>query len=138
MAANRFTISFKTKGNADIVDITSRVQKGVASQSIEEGVATVFVPGATGALTTVETESGLLRDLKDLFESLAPKDGHYRHDADSPTGNAHSHLRASLLGPSVSVPFENKTLTLGTWQQIVFIDFDTRARARELVVQVLG
>jgi secondary thiamine-phosphate synthase enzyme len=138
MATHRFTIAFETKGHADIVDITSRVQAGVSAQSIEEGVVTVFVPGATGALTTVECESGLLGDMKAFFEKLAPERGSYRHDSHIDTGNAHSHLRASLVGPSVSIPFEEKALTLGTWQQIVFIDFDNRSRSRTLVAQIAG
>ncbi len=138
MATARFTISFKTSGNADIQDITARVRKGVAGQSIEDGIATVFVPGATGALTTIECEPGLISDMKSNFEELIPEDRSYNHDSGSPNGNAHSHLRASMIGPSVSIPFEDKQLTLGTWQQIVFIDFDNRPRSRELVVQITG
>ena len=138
MAAHRFTISFESKGNADIVNITSRVQEGVASQPIEEGVATVFVPGATGALTTIEDEPGMIQDLKDLFENLAPEKGNYKHDSNSPTGNAHSHVRASLMGPSLAVPFSGKRLTLGQWQEIAFIDLYNRPRSRELIVQVVG
>lgn len=138
MATARFTISFETGGNADIHDITARVQKGVAGQSIEDGVATVFVPGATGALTTIECEPDLIKDMKVLFEELIPENRSYKHDSGSPDGNAHSHLRASMIGPSVSIPFEGKQLTLGTWQQIVFLDFDNRPRSRELVVQITG
>jgi secondary thiamine-phosphate synthase enzyme len=138
MATTRRTISFKTKGNAHIMDITSRVQKQVSSQPIEEGVATVFVPGATGAVTTVEFEPDLMKDMEQFFEELVPEDRSYNHDSGSPTGNAHSHLRASLIGPSVSIPFEKKQLTLGTWQQIIFMDFDNRPRSRELIVQVTG
>jgi len=138
MATARFTISFKTNGNADIEDITARVQKGVAAQDIEAGVATVFVPGATGALTTIECEPDLVKDMKTLFEELIPEDRSYNHNSGSPTGNAYSHLRASMIGPSVSIPFEGKQLTLGTWQQIVFIDFDNRPRSRELIIQITG
>lgn len=138
MAANKFTISFKTKGDADVIDITSRVQEGISGQPIEEGLVTVFVPGATGAVTTAEFEPGLIQDIKGLFVRLAPPGGKYNHDAASPSGNAHSHLGASLLGPSVSVPFEKKELMLGQWQQIVFVDFDNRPRSRQLIVQVVG
>ncbi len=138
MAADKFTISFKTKGDADVIDITSRVQDGIRGQSIEDGLVTVFVPGATGGVTTIEFEPGLVQDIKDLFGRLAPRGGQYNHDAASPSGNAHSHLGASLLGPSVSVPFEKKELILGQWQQIVFVDFDSRPRSRQLVVQVTG
>ncbi len=138
MAANKFTISFKTKGDADVIDITSRVEDGIAAQPIEEGLVTVFVPGATGGVTTIEFEPGLIQDIKDLFGGLTPPGGQYSHDAESPSGNAHSHLGASLLGPSVSVPFEKKELMLGQWQQIVFVDFDNRPRSRQLVVQVTG
>ncbi len=138
MAANKFTISFKTKGDADVIDITSRVREGLSGQSIEDGLVTIFVPGATGGVTTAEFEPGLIQDIKGLFGRLAPRDGQYNHDATSPSGNAHSHLGASLLGPSVSVPFEKKELMLGQWQQIVFVDFDNRPRSRQLIVQVTG
>ena len=138
MAANKFTISFKTKGDTDVIDITSRVREGVADQPIEEGLVTVFVPGATGGVTTAEFEHGLIQDIKDLFGGLTPPGGQYNHDAALPSGNAHSHLGASLLGPSVSVPFEKKELMLGQWQQIVFVDFDNRPRSRQLVVQGTG
>lgn len=138
MAAGRFTIAFETEGNIEIVDVTSRVQKGLAAQDIKEGVVTIHVAGATGAVTTVEYEPGLVRDVQDFFERLVPEDFSYNHDADSPSGNAHSHLRATLVGPSISVPFIEKKLTLGTWQQIIFIDFDNRPRSRELICQVTG
>jgi secondary thiamine-phosphate synthase enzyme len=138
VAADKFTISFETRGDIDVIDITSRVREGIASQSIRDGLATVFVPGATGAVTTIEFEPGLVQDIKDLFAGLAPPGGQYNHDATSPTGNAHSHLGASLLGPSVSVPFEDGELMLGQWQQIVFVDFDNRPRSRQLIVRITG
>ncbi len=138
MAANKFTISFETNGNSDVIDITSRVREGVESQDIENGLVTVFVPGATGGVTTTEFEPGLVQDIKDLFGRLAPPGGRYNHDAASPSGNAYSHLGASLLGPSISVPFEKKKLMVGQWQQIVFVDFDNRPRSRQLIVRIIG
>lgn len=138
MAANKFTISLETKGNSDVIDITPRVREGISRQDIEEGLVAVFVPGATGAVTTAEFEPGLIQDIKDLFGRLAPPGGKYSHDATLPSGNAHSHLSASLLGPSVSIPLEKKELMLGQWQQIVFVDFDNRPRSRHLIVQVIG
>lgn len=131
-------IGLKTKGNCHILDITRQVAQEVAGSGLKDGTVTVFVPGSTGGVTTVEYESGLLADLQDLFDLLAPSNVHYQHNLRWGNGNGHAHVRASLLGASLTVPFVDKRLTLGTWQQIVFIDFDNRPRSRELVLQLMG
>ena len=130
-------LSLQTSGNCDITNITHHVSEGLSETGVSNGIVTIFVPGATGALTTIEYEPGLVKDLPELLDKLIPP-GRYHHDATWHDNNAHSHLRASLLGPSLTVPFTSKKLTLGTWQQIVFIDFDTRPRRRELVLQFIG
>ena len=131
-------ISISTRGNTDIIDITNEVQSEVAKSGLRKGVATIFVPGATGGLTTIEYEPGLVQDLKDALERLVPSDGRYAHDTAWGDGNGHSHIRASLVGPSISVPFIDKELILGTWQQLVFCDFDTRTRKRSLALYLVG
>jgi secondary thiamine-phosphate synthase enzyme len=131
-------IRIGTKGNCDIIDITEEVEQAVAGSGIADGIVCVFSPGATAGVTTIEYESGLLKDLEEMMELFAPKGRGYHHDARWGDGNGHSHLRASLLGPSLSVPVRNSTLVLGTWQQIVFIDFDARPRERSVVVQIVG
>ena len=131
-------IGLKTKGNCHIIDITRQVAQEVAGSGLKDGTVTVFVPGSTGGITTVEYESGLLSDLQKLFDRLAPSNIHYQHNLRWGDGNGHAHVRASLLGASLTVPFVDQKLTLGTWQQIVFIDFDNRPRSRELVLQLMG
>lgn len=131
-------IGLKTKGDCHIVDITRQVAQKVAGSGLKDGTATVFVTGSTGGVTTVEYESGLISDLRDLFDRLAPSNISYQHNLRWGDGNGHAHVRASLLGPSLTVPFVDQKLTLGTWQQIVFIDFDNRPRSRELVLQLMG
>ena len=121
-----------------MADITDQVSACVGDSEFKDGIVTIFCPSSTSALTTIEYESGALNDLKRLFEQVAPVDQDYQHNLRWGDGNGHSHVRAALLGASLTVPFVNRRLTLGTWQQIVFIDFDNRARRRELVVQVLG
>jgi secondary thiamine-phosphate synthase enzyme len=132
------TIKLKSKGETDIVDITDKVNDCVDKSEVKNGIATVFVPGSTGSLTTIEYESGLIKDLKTSFEIIAPRKGEYHHNIRWQDGNGFSHVRAALLGPSLSLPFSDKKLLLGTWQQIVFIDFDNRPRSRELIVQIIG
>jgi secondary thiamine-phosphate synthase enzyme len=132
------TITLSTRGNTDLHDITEQIQHIVGSQGLSEGNVTLFVPGSTGGLTTIEYEPGLLKDLPEAFEHLAPSGRRYHHDDTWGDGNGHSHVRAALLGPSLVVPFSQGKLLLGTWQQIVFIDFDVRPRKREIVVQVMG
>jgi secondary thiamine-phosphate synthase enzyme len=132
------SIDLQTKGHADTHDLTERVQVIVDEGRIQTGVATVFTPSATSALTTIEFESGALADLRRALDEIAPVDQEYEHNLRWGDGNGHSHLRAALLGPSLSIPIQGGQLTLGTWQQILFIDFDVRARSRSLVVQILG
>jgi secondary thiamine-phosphate synthase enzyme len=119
-------------------DITPAVQQAVKQSGLSRGTVTVFCPSATSALTTIEYEIGCLSDLRRLFDELADPNRHYDHNARWRDGNGHSHVRATLLGPSLTVPFVDCRLTLGTWQQIIFIDFDNRARSRSLVVQLIG
>jgi secondary thiamine-phosphate synthase enzyme len=131
-------LSVETKAEDDIVDITGDVALAVSESKLRNGVVTVFVSGSTGALTTIEYEPGLLVDLTSALERLAPKELAYEHHKQWHDGNGHSHVRASLIGPSLSVPFVNGTLTLGTWQQLVFLELDVRSRRRSLVLQILG
>jgi secondary thiamine-phosphate synthase enzyme len=138
MAVETQTIAFETRGDADMLDITGDVAQAVAKTGLREGTVTIFSPSATSALTTIEYESGCLSDLRRLFDEVADPERHYAHNARWGDGNGHSHVRAALLGPSLTVPLVGGELTLGTWQQIVFVDFDNRPRRRELVVQVMG
>ena len=131
-------IEFSTNGDADIVDVTEQVAQVVAGCGMTNGIVTLFTPSATSGLTTIEYESGCVSDLRRLFDEIVNPEQHYAHNARWGDGNGHSHVRAALLGPSLTVPFVNGRLTLGTWQQIIFIDFDNRARRRRLVVQVIG
>ncbi|MBI2854157.1 MAG: YjbQ family protein [Chloroflexi bacterium] len=131
-------ISVHTQGDGDILDITGRVVQAVHDSGVESGTATVFVAGSTAGVTTIEYEPGLLADFKAMWERAVPKGMQYQHDRAWGDGNGHSHVRASLLGPSLTVPFTNRSLLLGTWQQIVLVDFDNRPRARDLVVQIMG
>lgn len=132
------TISLNTKGETDIIDITSRVEQILTDTKLKNGTITVFVPGSTGGLTTIEYESGVINDLKKALEHIAPRNASYAHNSRWGDGNGFSHVRASLLGPSMSVPFSEGSLTLGTWQQIIFIDFDNRPRSRKLIAQIIG
>jgi secondary thiamine-phosphate synthase enzyme len=127
-----------TKGEGDILDITREVAEAVVETELKNGIVTVFVPGSTGALTTIEYESGLLKDLPNLLERIAPKNLVYEHEKRWHDGNGHSHVRASLIGPSLTVPFASGKLTLGTWQQIVFIELDVHSRVRNLILQIIG
>lgn len=131
-------VKFKTKGNLDVFDITNMVDRKIQDCKITSGAVNIFVPGATGALTTMEYEPGLVEDLKNFFMKLIPEDAEYNHNLAHSDANGHSHIRASLLGPSLVVPFINKKLQLGIWQQIIFIDFDNRPRDREIIVQMIG
>jgi secondary thiamine-phosphate synthase enzyme len=128
----------KTRGHSQILDITPEVAKAVRSAGLEDGLVTIFIPGATGGVTTIEYESGLVSDLERAFESIAPENIPYAHNERWGDGNGHSHVRAAMLGPSLSVPFCGGQLILGTWQQIVVVDFDNRPRQREIVIQVMG
>lgn len=132
------TILFATRGGAHVLDVTADVQAVVEKSGAREGAATVFVRGSTAAVTTAEFEPGVVRDLQDLFERVAPGRARYHHAESAGDDNGHSHVRAALLGPSLVVPFSRGRLMLGTWQQIIFIDFDAHPRERSLVVQVNG
>ena len=132
------TIKLKSRGETDVINITESVASAVRGSKVKEGIVTVFVSGATAGLTTVEYEPGLVSDLKEAFERLAPRQGEYAHNVKWGDGNGFSHVRASLLGPSLTVPFSGASLTLGTWQQIILIDFDNRARSREIVLKIIG
>jgi secondary thiamine-phosphate synthase enzyme len=131
-------IAFNTRGNGDIIDITGEVAEAVAASEIASGTVTVFIPGSTAGVTTVEYEPGLVADLQELWERIIPSNIEYQHNRRWHDGNGHSHVRASLLGASLTVPFENKNLILGTWQQIVVIDFDNRSRSRQVILQIMG
>ena len=132
------TISLNTRGNADIQDITGQVSAVVSKSGLRDGIVTVFCPSSTSALTTIEYESGCLNDLRRLFDEILPTGREYAHNARWGDGNGHSHTRAALLGASLTIPFVDGSPTLGTWQQVIYVDFDNRPRRRELVVQVMG
>jgi secondary thiamine-phosphate synthase enzyme len=132
------TISLSTKGFSDIIDITDRVDSVVGHSKIRDGLVTVFCPGSTGGITTIEYESGVLKDLQKAIEKIVPSNVPYEHDKRWGDGNGFSHVRAALMKPSLSIPLIKGRLTLGTWQQIVFIDFDNRKRERNLIVQIVG
>jgi len=131
-------ISLHTKGHCDIIDITPQVEQQVAETNINSGIVTLFVSGSTAGITTIESESGLLSDFQSMWQRIVRKNIPYDHDRAWGDGNGHSHVRASLLGASLVVPFNDKRLTLGTCQQIVLVDFDNRPRSRQLIVQIIG
>ena len=136
VATRMFTV--QSRGNSDVIDITRALHDKIAEAGLRSGIITVFVQGSTAALTTVEYEPGLVADLRDLFERIAPSSAEYRHHERWNDGNGHSHVRAALLGPSLTIPVVDGFLTLGSWQQVVLVDFDNRARSRELVMQAMG
>ena len=131
-------ISLNTRGECDIIDITPDIEQEVAKAGMAKGVVTIFVAGSTAGLTTIEFESGVLTDLQGMWERIVPKDITYAHDRRWGDGNGYSHVRASLLGASLTVPFSNKRLMVGTWQQIVLVDFDNRPRSRQVILQIMG
>ena len=131
-------IRVQTRGECDIVNLTDKVQEAVGSSGLKDGVVTVFVGGSTAAITTIEYEPGLLQDLPAALERVAPKNVEYKHEEMWHDGNGHSHVRASILGPSLVVPFRDGRLCLGTWQQIVLVELDIRARSRNIILQILG
>ncbi len=138
MGVKTESISLNTRGNADIHDITNQIARLVADSGFVDGTVTVFCPSSTSGLTTIEYESGALSDLRRLFDEIAPQDREYAHNARWHDGNGHSHVRAALLGPSLTIPIVDFMLTLGTWQQVIYVDFDNRPRQRKLVVQIMG
>lgn len=131
-------LKLETQGENHIIDITNLVAAEILSANLENGVVTLFIPGSTAVLTTMEYEPGLLKDFPDMLERIAPRNRSYEHENMWHDGNGHSHVRASLLGPCLTIPFENRLLTLGTWQQIVFVELDIRARSRNVVLQIIG
>jgi secondary thiamine-phosphate synthase enzyme len=138
MTVKTASIPLSTRGNADMVNVTDQVAKAVMESGIKDGIVTIFTPSSTSALTTIEYESGCLSDLRRLFDEIVDPNRHFAHNARWGDGNGHSHVRAALVGASFTIPFIDKQLTLGTWQQIILIDFDNRPRRRELVIQMLG
>jgi secondary thiamine-phosphate synthase enzyme len=134
VATVRFQVS--TKGNGAVVDLTQQVNEAVKESQLRDGIAIVFVPGSTAGVTTAEFEPGVVRDLSTVLMRLIPPEGDYWHNRID--DNGHAHVQAALLGPSVTVPFSDHSLVLGTWQQIVLVDFDTRARQRDVICQIIG
>lgn len=138
MAITTRRLGLKTKGHCDIVNITSEVAKEVAESGINNGTITLFMVGSTAAVTTIEFEPGLIADFQSMWDRVIPKDIPYRHDRAWGEGNGFAHVRASFLGASLVIPVVNRTLTLGTWQQIILVDFDNRPRSREVILQLMG
>lgn len=131
-------LRIETNGDTDLIDITSEVARGVSESGVSSGTVTVFIPGSTAGVTTIEYEGGAIRDFQEAIERIAPKEIDYYHDARWGDGNGYSHVRAALQGASLTVPFTSSRLLLGTWQQIIVVDFDNRARSREIILQIIG
>jgi secondary thiamine-phosphate synthase enzyme len=131
-------IFLSTMGNTEIIDITQKVDECIQSAVLLNGIVTIFCPSSTSGITTIEFEPGVLHDLREILNDMVPRDFEYQHNEAWHDGNGHSHIKAALLGPSLTIPLIDGHMTLGTWQQIVFIDFDTRPRKREIIVQVIG
>lgn len=131
-------LSLSTRGNGDVQDLTAEVARLVRESGLRDGIVTIFCPGSTGALTTIEYEEGVITDLQQVLDEIVPPDRPYRHHLRWGDDNGHAHIRAALMGPSITIPVVGGRLTLGTWQQVVFCDFDTRPRTRRLVVQMMG
>ncbi|MEN6298786.1 MAG: secondary thiamine-phosphate synthase enzyme YjbQ [Anaerolineaceae bacterium] len=138
MTVKTVSLEFSTRGNADIIDITDQIAASIHDTEIANGIVTVFCPSSTSAVTTIEHENGCFSDLRRLFDEILDPKREYAHNSRWGDGNGHSHVRAALLGASLSVPIVSGRLTLGTWQQIIYIDFDIHPRRRQLVVQVIG
>lgn len=133
-----YNLQLSTRGRNEIINITDDVQDIIVNSEINNGSVLIFVPGSTGALSTIEYEPGLIKDLPEFMEKIIPEKKHYYHDETWQDGNGHSHLRATLIGPSLNIPFENKKLQLGTWQQIIFLEFDNKPHNRKIVLQLQG
>jgi secondary thiamine-phosphate synthase enzyme len=138
MTVKNLSISLNARGNADVIDITDRVNGCLREAGLKDGIVTLFAPSSTSAFTTIEYEPGAVSDLKRLFDEIVPPGRDYQHNRRWGDGNGHSHVRAALLKASLTIPFVSGRLTLGTWQQIIYVDFDVRPRRRELVVQIIG
>jgi secondary thiamine-phosphate synthase enzyme len=137
MVATR-QVEFRTRGNGHVLDITDDVRRRLQESGLQNGIVTVFTPSSTSGLTTLEYESGAVHDLEAMFDRIVPPGIDYRHNLRWGDGNGHAHVRHALLGPSLTIPFVDGRLTLGTWQQIIFVDFDNRPRSRSIVVQIMG
>lgn len=131
-------LSFWTKGETDIIDITTEVQGELSEVKIKNGIVVLFIPGSTGGLITIEHEPGLVSDFKNSMENLIPQGIEYSHNMRWHDGNGHSHIRSSIVGSSLTIPFQHKKLLLGTWQQIALVDFDLHPRSRKVVMQIIG
>jgi secondary thiamine-phosphate synthase enzyme len=131
-------ITLESRGNCDIIDITSQVAKNVQESRVNSGIVALFIAGSTAGITTIEYEPNLLSDFGKMWDRVIPQNTPYEHNKTWGDGNGHSHVRASTLGPSLAIPFVNKTLSLGTWQQIVLVDFDNRPRSRKIITQIVG
>jgi secondary thiamine-phosphate synthase enzyme len=132
------TISVSSDGENHIIDITRQTDEAIKASRLQDGIVTIFVSGSTAAVTTIEYESGLKKDFQKMLARIAPREIEYDHDNTWHDGNGHSHVRASLIGPSLTVPFKNKSLMLGTWQQIILLEMDIRPRERKIIVQIIG
>jgi len=132
------SIRINSNGNCDMIDITAQIAREISNSEIDSGTATIFICGSTAGISTIEYEGGLVSDFKDMWDRNVPQNIPYQHDRRWGDGNGHSHVRASLLGPSLVIPFINKKLALGTWQQVTVVDFDNRPRSREIIIQLIG
>jgi secondary thiamine-phosphate synthase enzyme len=131
-------ITVSSNGEGDMIDITRQTDESIKASGLQDGIVTIFVSGSTASITTIEYEVGLKKDFPKMLARIAPSEIEYEHDNTWHDGNGHSHVRASLIGPSLTVPFKNKSLMLGTWQQIVLLEMDTRPRERKIVLQIIG
>ena len=131
-------INIKSKRENDMIDLTKKISESISESDISDGIVTIFVKGSTASITTIENEPGLVKDFPDMLSRIAPKNIKYHHEEMWHDGNGHSHVKASLIGPSLTVPFSGKVLCLGSWQQIVFVELDTRSRNREIILQIVG
>ena len=131
-------ITVSSNGESDMIDITRQTDETIKASGLQDGIVTIFVSGSTASITTIEYELGLKKDFPKMLARIAPSEIEYEHDKKWHDGNGHSHVRASLIGPSLTVPFKNKSLMLGTWQQIVLLEMDTRPRERKIVLQIIG
>ena len=138
MEISTFSFDIKTKGNTDLIDITEQVQSIISTSQFIEGSVLIFIGGSTAGITTIEFEPGLQKDYPGFFEKIIPSNADYKHNDTWHDGNGYSHVRAALQGASLTVPFANSSLLLGTWQQIILIDFDNRSRNRKIIVQITG
>jgi secondary thiamine-phosphate synthase enzyme len=138
MAIITESIQIKSKGENDMIDITASASKALEDSKLKQGIVTIFIAGSTAAVTTIEYEPGLKTDFPEMLSRIAPKNIEYEHDKTWHDGNGHSHVRASLVGPSLTIPFKDSRLLLGTWQQIVVVEMDVRQRERKIILQIMG